>query len=45
MTRHDPNTDPKFVRESLTFRRMKPWQIGALIAVAALAVIIGLTWL
>jgi hypothetical protein len=33
-------TDPKFVRESLTMRRMQPWQIAAL-AIAA-AVVVGL---
>jgi len=33
-------TDPKFVRESFTMRRMRPWQIVA-IAIAA-AVVVGL---
>jgi len=33
-------TDPKFVRESFTMRRMQPWQIAAL-AIAA-AVVVGL---
>jgi hypothetical protein len=33
-------TDPKFVRESFTMRRMLPWQIAAL-AIAA-AVVVGL---
>jgi hypothetical protein len=33
-------TDPKFVRESFTMRRMQPWQIVA-IAIAA-AVVVGL---
>ena len=33
-------TDPKFVRESFTMRKMLPWQIAAL-AIAA-AVVVGL---
>jgi hypothetical protein len=33
------NTDPKFVRESFTMRKMLPWQIAAL-AIAA-AVVVG----
>jgi hypothetical protein len=35
-------TDPKFVRESFTMRRMQPWQIAAL-AIAA-AVVFGLAF-
>ena len=35
-----PRTDPKFVRESFTMRRMQPWQIAALAIVAA--VVVGL---
>jgi hypothetical protein len=45
MTHHNPKSDPHFARESFTFRGMKTWQIGGLIAFAVLAVIVGLAWL
>lgn len=31
-------TDPKFVRESFTMRKMQPWQIAALAIAAAVVV-------
>lgn len=31
-------TDPKFVRESFTMRKMQPWQIAALAVAAALVI-------
>lgn len=37
-------TDPKFARESFTWRRMKPWQIVALVAILAVATILALWW-
>ena len=33
-----PRTDPKFVRESFTMRRMQTWQI-AVLAIAAVVVV------
>jgi hypothetical protein len=35
-------TDPKFVRESFTMRRMHWWQIVALAVAAAAALVVGL---
>jgi hypothetical protein len=41
----DPNNADRFTRESFTFRRMKPWQVWALLLVA-IFVLIGLfLWL
>lgn len=33
-----PRTDPKFARESFTMRRMRSWQIAALVIAAAVAI-------
>jgi hypothetical protein len=38
-------TDPKFVRESNTMRRMHPWQIAALAVAAALVVALVLFYI
>lgn len=40
----DHRTDPKFARESFTWRRMKPWHIGALLAVLVIALLLALWW-
>lgn len=37
-----PNNDPTFARESFTWRRMKTWQIIALLALAILLAVFGL---
>lgn len=44
MADRDRNTDPRFVRESLTFRRMHPWQIAVLAAIFVIAVILAVWW-
>lgn len=43
MTYQDPKTDPKFVRQSSSFRTMKAWQIVALLVFVVLVVIVGLS--
>jgi hypothetical protein len=37
-----PHNDPKFARESFTWRRMKTWQILVLLALAILLAVFGL---
>jgi type VI protein secretion system component VasF len=39
-----PQNDPKFARESGTWRRMKPWQIVLLLVVAIAVLVLGLFW-
>jgi hypothetical protein len=41
----DRRSDPKFARESFTWRRMRGWQIGALIAVVVVFLILAFGWL
>jgi hypothetical protein len=40
-----PQNDPKFARESGTWRRMKPWQIVLLLALAIAVLVLGLLWI
>jgi hypothetical protein len=39
------STDPKYVRESFTMRRMQPWQIAALAIAAAVVVGVALFYI
>ncbi len=38
------DNDPKFARESFTWRRMKPWQITALAVIVVVLLIIYFWW-
>lgn len=38
-------TDPKFVRESFTMRKMLPWQIAALAIAAAVVVAVAVFYI
>jgi hypothetical protein len=39
------SSDPKFARESFTWRRMHPWQVIALIVVAVAFAVLAFSWL
>jgi hypothetical protein len=40
----DKHTADGYTEKSFTFRRMKPWQIGVLLIVAAALVVLAFMW-